>query len=249
VENSTMTPGKSPGKALGKRTPGKRKLASPGKNMFSNAKNPDMMLGFSNTSDQENATAVLDEWSALSIEERSENPFSPGPLTRNRRKSVTDSTIKKTPAKAIEAKAEMPVNMPSFESEPVTQPSPTNARASSPVKNDPIAQPLTLTRDHTSTLFFAGVVALFAIALAVLILGGAVSSAVVPTDVVGVAAVPVPDLPVAKTSAQTSATKLGGGAGGQFRVVEELEAQIRELDGELESKKLEDTDFFEAFVN
>jgi len=53
------------GKALGKRTPGKRKLASPGKNMFSNAKNPDMMLGFSNTSDQENATAVLDEWSAL----------------------------------------------------------------------------------------------------------------------------------------------------------------------------------------
>ena len=106
------------------------------------------MLGFSNTSDQENATAVLDEWSALryvwdmrqgarrwvgdgtkiymiwgiyedtdscstysstsssssistrtSIEERSENPFSPGPLTRNRRKSVTDSAIKKTPAK------------------------------------------------------------------------------------------------------------------------------------------------------
>ena len=91
--------------------------------------------------------------------------------------------------------------MPSFESEPVTQPSPTNARASSPVKNDPIVQPLTLTRDHTSTLFFAGMVALFAIALAVLILGGAVSSAVVPTDVVGVAAVPVPDLPVAKVCA------------------------------------------------
>jgi len=48
---------------------------------------------------------------------------------------------------------------------------------------------------------------------------------------------------------QTSTTKLGGGAGGQFSVVEELEAQIRELDGELKSKKHEDTDFFEAFVN
>lgn len=48
------------GKSLGKRT-----LASPGKNMFSNAKNPALMLGFSNTNIEDNAAAVLDEWSAL----------------------------------------------------------------------------------------------------------------------------------------------------------------------------------------
>ena len=41
---------------------GKRTLASPGKNMFANAKNPGMMLG-SNT--ESHASEVLDEWSAL----------------------------------------------------------------------------------------------------------------------------------------------------------------------------------------
>ena len=36
--------------------------------MFANAKNPDLMLGFENT--DSSAAVVLDEWSALSVEER-----------------------------------------------------------------------------------------------------------------------------------------------------------------------------------
>ena len=39
----------------------KRTLASPGKNAFSNAKNPEMLLGVTSPS----ATAGLDEWSSL----------------------------------------------------------------------------------------------------------------------------------------------------------------------------------------
>jgi hypothetical protein len=70
--------------------------------MFANAKNPDLMLGFENT--DSSAAVVLDEWSALSVEERVEEaPFvSPGPMTRNRRKSVgaPSSAVKKTPARA-----------------------------------------------------------------------------------------------------------------------------------------------------
>ena len=90
----------------------KRTLASPGKNMFSNAKNPDLMLG---ASSEKNASAVLDEWSALSVEERmhesSDQTFlSPGPMTRNRRAS-------KTPARKISptqvAKPSSPLQPPS----------------------------------------------------------------------------------------------------------------------------------------
>jgi hypothetical protein len=60
------------------------------------------MLGFENT--DSNAAAVLDEWSVLSTEERLVSaPFvSPGPVTRNRRRSCEDpgSAAKKTPARA-----------------------------------------------------------------------------------------------------------------------------------------------------
>ncbi len=60
------------------------------------------MTGFENT--DSNAAAVLDEWSVLSTEERlAAAPFvSPGPVTRNRRRSCEDhgSAVKKTPTRA-----------------------------------------------------------------------------------------------------------------------------------------------------
>lgn len=212
--------------------------------MFSNAKNPALMLGFSNTNIEDNAAAVLDEWSALSIEERAENPFSPGPMTRNRCKSVTGSAIKKTPAKPVMARAESPVSMPTFE--PVPQPAHTNARSSSPVIEDSLPATISaasVTR-HTSTssaMFVAGVVALIAIALGVLMIGSssgmssaqlapAVDSAVIAAPVETFTAGPADVVTEDVVTEAASLEGKGGGAGGEFKVVEELEAQIRELD-------------------